>query len=56
LWDAQTGRLQAVISHALCARCVAFSKDGRLLAAGFDRPGPGPVASMVRLWDVGPAK
>jgi len=49
LWDPATGRLRTSLSDDGIA-CVAFSPDGRLIAAG--TYGSGTRAMCGRLWDV----
>jgi WD40 repeat protein/serine/threonine protein kinase len=50
LWDPATGRLRTSLSDDDGIACVAFSPDGRLIAAGSYRDGTGVMCG--RLWDV----
>jgi WD40 repeat protein len=50
LWDAATRRGRALLKERAGIYGLAFSPDGRRLAANIDRPGPGGV----KLWDLSP--
>ena len=48
LWDVKTGKELHLFRAAGRGRCVAFSRDGRLLVSGHYGPGSD---NLVRLWD-----
>jgi WD40 repeat protein len=52
LWDVVTRREIATRSLAGEASCVAFSPDGKILAAGGGTPFDHKKPGMVKLWDV----
>jgi WD40 repeat protein/serine/threonine protein kinase len=50
IWNSQTAAPTATLEgKSGPARCLAFSRDGRMLAAGHIRRGPGGV---VKIWDL----
>ncbi|MBD2122366.1 WD40 repeat domain-containing protein [Trichocoleus sp. FACHB-262] len=52
IWNLETGKVVHTLPNAQSCTAMAFSPDGRLLAAGYSKAHDGRIYHTIKLWDV----